>query len=93
MKAYNSLLWGGYAQFQQRSPEKWYYTDANDRKTPGGHFKSSGNLTLVTIDEAGHMSPHDQPKAASDVMRLWTGRTRNGSEIYPAGLRHVPPQV
>lgn len=37
----------------------------------GGTAKVVKNLALVTVDEAGHMSPHDQPLAVSRVMRAW----------------------
>lgn len=74
MQAYNALLWSGHARFRQRDPEKWYYADASGDKISGGLFKTSKNLTLVTIDEAGHMSPHDQPEAVLQLMRAWTGQ-------------------
>lgn len=41
----------------------------------GGKAKMVKNLALVTIDEAGHMSPHDQPLAVSRIMRKWTKQT------------------
>ncbi|KAH7144237.1 carboxypeptidase Y [Dactylonectria estremocensis] len=74
LQAYNSLLWGGHAQFQLSNLEDWYYSETDGSETLGGQFKTSKNLTLVTVNEAGHMSPHDQPLAVSQLMQDWIKR-------------------
>ncbi|KAJ7022403.1 serine carboxypeptidase [Mycena alexandri] len=33
--------------------------------------KGAGNITYLTVYEAGHMVPHDQPEAALDMLNKW----------------------
>jgi len=40
-------------------------------RTAGGHGFTAGNVTLVAVDEAGHMVPFDQPEAALDLITRW----------------------
>jgi pimeloyl-ACP methyl ester carboxylesterase len=35
-------------------------------------MKKEQNLAVVTIDGAGHISPHDQPDAVVQVVERWT---------------------
>ncbi|KAE9600584.1 putative carboxypeptidase C [Lupinus albus] len=35
-------------------------------------MKSHGPLTFLKVNEAGHMVPMDQPKAALQMLRSWT---------------------
>lgn len=34
-------------------------------------MKHVGNLAIVSVDEAGHMNPRDQPEATLDVLERW----------------------
>ncbi|PPQ66021.1 hypothetical protein CVT26_010777 [Gymnopilus dilepis] len=40
------------------------------RSAGGGGFRA-GNVTFVTVYEAGHMVPYDQPEAALDLITRW----------------------
>jgi carboxypeptidase C (cathepsin A) len=73
MKIFDRLPWNGHAMFQRMSYEDWFWVDASSKKQCGGAFKSHGKLSVVTVDEAGHMSPHDQPEATLQVMKRWIG--------------------
>ncbi|KAJ7026188.1 Alpha/Beta hydrolase protein [Mycena alexandri] len=33
--------------------------------------EGAGNVTYITVFEAGHMVPHDQPEAALDMFQRW----------------------
>jgi len=38
-----------------------------------GKVKSSGNLTFLTVFQAGHMMPYDQPDASLTMLNRWIG--------------------
>lgn len=38
---------------------------------PYGRAKSSHNFTFLQLYEAGHLVPHDQPRAANDMINRW----------------------
>ncbi|KAJ6631182.1 serine carboxypeptidase [Mycena sp. CBHHK59/15] len=44
---------------------------AGEVRSAGGTAGSGGNLTFVTVFEAGHMVAHDQPAAALDLFTRW----------------------
>ncbi|KAF7535653.1 hypothetical protein G7054_g5168 [Neopestalotiopsis clavispora] len=66
----DSLIWSGHADYKLQPLTPWYYNHEGS-KVKGGNSKRFGRLKLVNIDEAGHMSPHDQPAAASFVIKSW----------------------
>jgi len=54
----------------------WTTLEANKlvgsvRTATGGSKASAGNVTFVTVFEAGHMVPFDQPEAALDLVLRW----------------------
>ncbi|EQB46305.1 hypothetical protein CGLO_14651 [Colletotrichum gloeosporioides Cg-14] len=70
-RIFDDLLWEGQAQYRV---EPW--VSLHLREPTGNHIhvgmsKTSGNLTLVTVDEAGHVVPHDQPEAVMLVVKNW----------------------
>ncbi len=71
LEVYNNLPWSGHKEFQAESLRPWYFHDSKNTKARGGEYKSVGRLTLVTVDEAGHMSPYDQPIATTEIIRGW----------------------
>ncbi|KAG8915829.1 hypothetical protein FRC01_003494 [Tulasnella sp. 417] len=46
-------------------------TMAGEVKAAGGKTNSAGNFTYVSVFEAGHMMPHDQPEAALYMLKKW----------------------
>ncbi|KAH6869424.1 hypothetical protein B0T10DRAFT_366406, partial [Thelonectria olida] len=66
-----NLLWSGHAKFMTQKLQPWYFAGRHDVKARGGEFKRVGRLTLATVDSAGHMAPHDQPMAVSQLIEAW----------------------
>ncbi|KAH8115994.1 serine carboxypeptidase [Phellopilus nigrolimitatus] len=44
---------------------------AGSVRTAGANEFTAGNVTFVTVHEAGHMVPYDQPEAALDLLTRW----------------------
>jgi cathepsin A (carboxypeptidase C) len=63
-----ALEWPGKKAYN-KAPVKHYKT--HDEGKVVGNIKSSGNLTFVEIDAAGHMVPYDQPEASLDMVNRW----------------------
>ncbi|KAG6329898.1 hypothetical protein ID866_9192 [Astraeus odoratus] len=40
-------------------------------RSAGGDESRAGNIAFVTVYDAGHMVPHDQPEAALDLITRW----------------------
>jgi carboxypeptidase C (cathepsin A) len=72
--ALDELPWHGHAAFRRLSYRPWHH-HGRDGPVSRGQVKSYGNLTVVTVDEAGHMSPHDQPDATLQLLGSWLGRS------------------
>ncbi|KAI1871595.1 uncharacterized protein JN550_004589 [Neoarthrinium moseri] len=71
LHVYDNLQWSGQAKFRTKELEPWYYKSLDGNVVTGGLVKSGGNLTVVAIDNAGHMSPHDQPVGVGQVLQRW----------------------
>ncbi|KIM82260.1 hypothetical protein PILCRDRAFT_820643 [Piloderma croceum F 1598] len=72
-------------EFASAKTEPWITiesaTEAGTVRSAGGSGKTAGNVTFVTVHEAGHMVPYDQPDAALDLFTRW---------IYDMPLTEVP---
>ncbi|KAJ7223041.1 carboxypeptidase C [Mycena pura] len=69
------------SEFAAATPMPWIIASADATGAPsrpagqvrsaGGGGFTAGNVTFVTVFEAGHMVPHDQPEAALDMFSRW----------------------
>jgi carboxypeptidase C (cathepsin A) len=71
--AFDELPWHGHAAFKRMPYRAWHHLNA-DSSMSSGQVKSYGNLTVVTVDKAGHMSVHDQADATLQIFGSWIGR-------------------
>ncbi|KAJ7637079.1 serine carboxypeptidase [Roridomyces roridus] len=56
------------SQFAAAEALPWKLQESNK---VAGKVRSAGNITFVTVFEAGHMVAHDQPEAALDLFTRW----------------------
>jgi len=56
----NAMNWTGQATFTQATLKNWSPVTGN----VAGHYKASGLLAWLEVEQAGHMVPHDQPQSA-----------------------------
>ena len=59
-----SMEWPGKSDFSKKNLTNWVYNGANV-----GEFKTVANLTLLVIDNAGHMVPMNQPEISLAMVR------------------------
>ncbi|KZP29266.1 serine carboxypeptidase [Athelia psychrophila] len=61
------------AEFVAAPTEQWVTIESGKEagtvRSAGGH--GAGNVTFVTVFDAGHMVPYDQPEAALDLFTRW----------------------
>ncbi|KAJ6476261.1 Alpha/Beta hydrolase protein [Mycena sanguinolenta] len=61
-------------EFLKAKPRPWTATSgklAGTVRSAGGEGFTAGNITFVTVFEAGHMVPFDQPETALDLFSRW----------------------
>ncbi|KAH7537131.1 serine carboxypeptidase-like [Ziziphus jujuba] len=63
----HAMEWSGQKQFVA-SPEVPFLVDGSE----AGVLKSYGPLSFLKVQDAGHMVPMDQPKAALEMLKRWT---------------------
>lgn len=71
--------WHGQAQYRDERLQDWYYeggkivegTSGETAAMRGGTTKEYRQLKLVTVDEAGHMAPLNQPEAVGAMVWGW----------------------
>ncbi|ETS85613.1 hypothetical protein PFICI_03638 [Pestalotiopsis fici W106-1] len=71
IRTYDNLQWSNHALFRAKKYTPWYFEDDDGSTTLGGMKKTVGNLTVLTVDNAGHMSPQAQPIGVADVVAAW----------------------
>ncbi|KAJ7981054.1 Carboxypeptidase [Quillaja saponaria] len=62
----HAMEWSGQKQFEASATVPFIVDSAQ-----AGFMKSHGPLTFLKVQEAGHMVPMDQPKAALQMLRSW----------------------
>lgn len=69
ISAYNEISWSQQNPFQTA---KWTSLP-NDVKSITGQWKATkdGRLAVVTVDNAGHMVPRNQPEGAKRILDKW----------------------
>ncbi|PVF96556.1 peptidase S10, serine carboxypeptidase [Serendipita vermifera] len=67
-------------EFRNAATEKWHLPPSKksekrrrvgDVRTAGARKKGAGSYVFVSVHEAGHMVPYDQPEAALDLFGRW----------------------
>jgi carboxypeptidase C (cathepsin A) len=70
-----SLDWTGHDAFAEARTRDWTVAGMNQpgqgEKKVAGHIKSANSLTFLAVEDAGHMVPFDQPKAALAMLQAW----------------------
>ncbi|KAG6811216.1 hypothetical protein H0H92_008511 [Tricholoma furcatifolium] len=68
-----------HTEFSATKPVPWVTTKsgklAGEVRSAGGAGFTAGNVTFVTVYEAGHMVPYDQPEPALDLFEKWIKNT------------------
>ncbi|GAB5359215.1 hypothetical protein AAMO2058_000525200 [Amorphochlora amoebiformis] len=59
-----TLLWPGSIAFNLAENKTWLTSDGEE----AGSYRSAQGLTFLKVKGAGHLVPHDQPKAALDMV-------------------------
>lgn len=67
----NALEWSGHEKYAKASLKNWH---ANGKIH--GQTKNHGNFTYLSIYEAGHMVPFDQPEASLAFFNTWIQGSR-----------------
>jgi carboxypeptidase C (cathepsin A) len=75
IRSFDELPWHGHAAFRREPYGPFYYGRQGGDRILAGQYKSVGNLTVVTVNEAGHMSVHDQPEATLDLLAAWVSNS------------------
>ncbi|KAL4789281.1 Alpha/Beta hydrolase protein [Aspergillus venezuelensis] len=86
IRVYDSLPWSGMARYRLAKFSDWFYTKRKGAfltAVKAGQVKGVKNkLRLVTVQEAGHASPADQPEAIAFVVQCWV----NGAPCHDSLL-------
>ena len=75
-----SLDWSGKDSFNSAEDGDW--------NSGAGSYRSSGGLTFLTVFDAGHMVPSDQPEAALTMLNSFID---NGELVSPSKLSFSRP--
>ena len=64
------LTWPGRANYTAAKRQLWR-VEVEGKERIAGYWRTGGDLTTVTLRNAGHMAPHDQPVVALAMLREW----------------------
>ncbi|KAJ0908845.1 putative carboxypeptidase C [Helianthus annuus] len=67
-----AMEWSGRKEFEESTIVK-FEVDGKE----AGELKNHGPLTFLTVHDAGHMVPMDQPKASLQMLKMWMDGTLN----------------
>ncbi|KZS95434.1 alpha/beta-hydrolase [Sistotremastrum niveocremeum HHB9708] len=67
----DSLEWHGMDDFKKQTLKTWSIINGQGTLSPAGRVKSSGLLTFLTIEGAGHMVPLDKPIESLEMVDRW----------------------
>ncbi|KAJ7897643.1 hypothetical protein B0H14DRAFT_3425002 [Mycena olivaceomarginata] len=77
-------------EFLAAEPELWVTPDpprfAGMVRRAGGRGFIAANITSITVWEAGHMVPFDQPEAALDFFKHWMSNTAIVTHVQAKGF-------
>lgn len=71
------LAWPGRGNYTAAKRELWKVKEGGKSRV-AGYWRQGGLLTTVTLRNAGHMAPHDQPVAALAMLTQWLGGVLGG---------------
>ncbi|XP_031102353.1 serine carboxypeptidase-like [Ipomoea triloba] len=77
----HAMKWSGQKEFVASSEEP-FEVDGSE----AGSLKSHGPLSFLKVQDAGHMVPMDQPKAALNMLEKWTAGSLSGRMAEPQNL-------
>lgn len=85
-RVYNRIPWKKQAAFRLNQYKDWFWPKEGSNgviRIKGGDMQTTDKLSFVTIDEAGHTSPGDQPEGVGFIVNCWVNG-RKGS--CPVGI-------
>lgn len=65
-----ALEWPGKEEFNAAQTKSLHHLQTGNKT---GTVKSAGNFTFLTVHQAGHMVPYDQPEGSLDFFNRWIG--------------------
>ncbi|XP_022990308.1 serine carboxypeptidase-like [Cucurbita maxima] len=77
----NAMEWSGKEEFGN-SPNVPFLVDGSE----AGLLKQHGALSFLKVHDAGHMVPMDQPKAALEMLKRWTGGALHDESLETGNL-------
>lgn len=81
--------------FERQVPELWFADGDGADATPAagaaaGWRRAAGLLTQVVVRNAGHMAPHDQPRATQTMIQTWVQGVLQQADIDAAAGAGTP---
>ncbi|KAF5022698.1 hypothetical protein F66182_5246 [Fusarium sp. NRRL 66182] len=78
MRMLDEQPWKGQTHYKSLNYKTWYYKNGETTADGqgwsvkrGGFYKGNSRLSFFAVDEAGHLSPRDEPEAIGAVVRGW----------------------
>jgi carboxypeptidase C (cathepsin A) len=73
------LDWGHIRDFEEQEGQLWYAQPGGS--VAAGWRRQASTLTQVTVRNAGHMVPRDQPQAALALLQQWVESVLEDDEL------------